>query len=157
MKTAFPKRIHVWSPILFAIIAILFTGCLVRTSVKNLSGRPPFDRFVGKTFVTLENGSLWTNSGPSYAIRRISVRFGSAEIPAYETRFSKVTDFPVGTHFLIQAIKHKKVESEMMGSQGDIVLCRVVLLDGRKFDCQMGWSALDPRMATTASFESVEP
>ncbi len=81
--------------------------------------------------------------------------FGLVEIPAYETRFSKVTDFPVGTHFLIQAIKHKKVESEMVGSQGDIVLCRVVLRDGRKFDCQMGWPALDP--ATTTRFQVVDP
>src|SRR4051812_7567297 len=120
------------------VTALLLVGCFVH--VTDVSRKEPYRQFAGKTVVAKVNGEVWTNTQKSYQIRDNFVRLDSfGPIESYRTELKKIAAFPIGTRMHIESIKHKKVESEMMGYEGTLALCTVFLPDGRKIKCQMPW------------------
>jgi uncharacterized protein YceK len=128
--------------ILFAQL-LFFSGCM--SVVSDVSRKDPYKAFAGKVVVAKENGSIWINNQESYAIRPHFLRLDSfGEIPSYMTEVQKVADVPIGTRIYVESIKHKRVESEVMGYNSILALCTVTLPDGKKLKFQMNWEELDP-------------
>jgi hypothetical protein len=127
--------------LLVGLAAMLAAGCF--TSVRDVSHTPPYERLVGRMFITRESGAIWINNQPAYQIRKAFIRFASwGDVPSYRTELTRVTEFPENTPIKIQSVKHKQVESEMNGFRGDIVLCLLELPSGQRIECQMDAQSL---------------
>src|ERR1035438_7881222 len=109
-------------------------GC--SPGVTDVSRNAPYQQFAGKIVASKQSGSIWINTAGSHQIRSEFIRPDSWDsVPSYRTELRKLLDYPVGTKFKIESIKHKKVSSEIMGFDGIVVLCTAILQDGRRVQC----------------------